>query len=51
LAKESSTLDSSQKQLSLHKRSVHRLSEFEGNNAWLFLWTVVVSFGVLLIAC
>ncbi|ESW10422.1 hypothetical protein PHAVU_009G208100 [Phaseolus vulgaris] len=30
LAKESSTLDSSQKQLSLHKRSVHRLSEFEG---------------------
>ncbi|KAJ1436955.1 hypothetical protein SESBI_03790 [Sesbania bispinosa] len=30
LVKESSTLDSGQKQLSLHKRSVHRLSEFEG---------------------
>ncbi|XP_027901677.1 uncharacterized protein LOC114162101 [Vigna unguiculata] len=30
LVKESSTLDSSQKQLSLHKRSVDRLSEFEG---------------------
>lgn len=49
--KESSTLDSSQKQLSLHKRSVDRLSEFEGNSALLFLWTVVVSFSVLLFAC
>ncbi|OIV97255.1 hypothetical protein TanjilG_10789 [Lupinus angustifolius] len=30
LVKESSTLDSGQKQLTLHKRSIHRLSEFEG---------------------
>ncbi|KAL2327353.1 hypothetical protein Fmac_020780 [Flemingia macrophylla] len=30
LVKESSTLGSGQKQLSLHKRSVHKLSDFEG---------------------
>ncbi|KAG4949804.1 hypothetical protein JHK84_043234 [Glycine max] len=30
LVKESSTLESGHKQLSLHKRSVHRLSDFEG---------------------
>jgi hypothetical protein len=30
--KESSSRDSGEKQLSLHKKSVHGLSEFEGNN-------------------